>query len=64
MELILISKSKLKIMLDERDMREYHINDETDCAELKAREAIRSILDRARDEVGFETEGFSVLKPN
>lgn len=61
MELILISKSKLKIMLDERDMREYHINDETDCAELKAREAIRSILDRARDEVGFETEGSEIF---
>lgn len=61
MELILISKSKLKIMLDERDMRQYHINDETDCAELKAREAIRSILDRARDEVGFETEGSEIF---
>lgn len=61
MELILISKSKLKIMLDERDMLEYHINDETDCAELKAREAIRSILDRARDEVGFETEGSEIF---
>ena len=61
MELILISKSKLKIMLDERDMLEYHINDDTDCAEPKAREAIRSILDRARDEVGFETEGSEIF---
>ncbi len=61
MELILISKSKLKIMLDERDMLEYHINDETDCAELKAREGIRNILDRARDEVGFETEGAEIF---
>lgn len=57
MELILISKSKLKIMLDERDMLQYHIGDDTDCAEPTARRAIRSILDRARDEVGFETEG-------
>ena len=61
MELILISKSKLKIMLDERDMLKYHINDDTDCAEPKAREAIRSILDRARDEVGFETEGSEIF---
>ena len=61
MELILISKSKLKIMLDERDMLEYHINDETDCAEPSARQAIRSILDRARDEVGFETEGSEIF---
>lgn len=57
MELILISKSKLKIMLDERDMLEYRINDNTDCAEASARQAIREILDRARDEVGFDTEG-------
>ena len=57
MELIVISKSKLKIMLDERDMLEYHINDNTNCAEPSARQAIREILDRARDEVGFETEG-------
>ena len=61
MELILISKSKLKIMLDERDMLKYHINDDTDCAEPRAREAIRSILDRARDEVGFETEGSEIF---
>lgn len=61
MELILISKSKLKIMLDERDMLEYHITDDTDCAEPSARRAIRSILDRARDEIGFETEGSEIF---
>ena len=61
MELILISKSKLKIMLDERDMLEYHISDGTDCAEPSARKAIRNILDRARAEVGFETEGSEIF---
>ena len=61
MELILISKTKLKIMLDESDMKQYEINDSTDCAEPSARKAIRSILDRARDEIGFETEGAEIF---
>lgn len=61
MELILISKSKLKIMLDESDMKQYKISDDTDCAELAARKAIRSILDTAREQVGFNTEGSEIF---
>ena len=61
MELILISSNKLKIMLDESDMKQYKISDDTDCAELAARKAIRSILDTAREQVGFNTEGSEIF---
>ena len=61
MELILISKSKLKIMLDEKDMKEYNIGDETDCAQAETRRAIRTILDRAKDQIGFNTEGAEIF---
>lgn len=61
MELILISKSKLKIMLDEKDMKEYNIGDETDCARAETRRAIRTILDRAKDQIGFNTEGVEIF---
>lgn len=61
MELILISNSKLKIMLDEDDMRQYRLYSDTDCAEPEARRAIRSILGRAKDEIGFNTDGEEVF---
>lgn len=61
MELILISNTKLKIMLDESDMRQYKISDDTDCAQPAARKAIRSILDTARERVGFNTEGAEIF---
>ena len=61
MELILISKSKLKIMLDEKDMKEYNIGDETDCARAETRRAIRTILDRAKDQIGFNTDGVEIF---
>lgn len=61
MELILISNTKLKIMLDESDMKQYKISDDTDCATLAARKAIRSILDTARQQVGFNTEGSEIF---
>ena len=61
MELILISNSKLKIMLDEEDMREYRIGEDSDCAEPDTRKALRHLLDRARDEVGFNTDGSEIF---
>ena len=61
MELILINESKLKIMLDEQDMKEYNIGDESDCSHFETRKAIRDILDRARDEIGFNTEGAEIF---
>jgi negative regulator of genetic competence, sporulation and motility len=61
MELILISNTKLKIMLDESDMRKYHIGNESDCANAGTRKAIRSLLERARDQIGFNTEGEEIF---
>ena len=61
MELIPINESKLKIMLDEIDMKEYRLCAESDCAELETRRAIRDILDAARDQIGFNTEGAEIF---
>ena len=61
MELIPINDSKLKIMLDESDMKRYNIGDEADCANGETRIAIRHILDRARDQIGFNTEGSEIF---
>lgn len=61
MELILISNTKLKIMLDESDMKEYRIGNDCDCAEPETRKAIRSLLDKARSEVGFNTDGSEIF---
>lgn len=61
MELILISNTKLKIMLDESDMLEYRIGNDSDCAEPETRKAIRTLLEKARDEVGFNTDGFEIF---
>ena len=61
MELIPINDSKLKIMLDESDMKEYHIGDEADCADGETRLAIRHILETARDRIGFNTEGYEIF---
>jgi negative regulator of genetic competence, sporulation and motility len=61
MELILISNTKLKIMLDESDMREYRIGDDSDCAEPETRRAIRTLLDKAKNEIGFNTDGSEIF---
>lgn len=61
MELILISNTKLKIMLNESDMRKYHIGSESDCAQTSTRKAIRSLLDRAREQIGFNTDGEEIF---
>lgn len=61
MELIPINDSKLKIMLDESDMKELNIGDTTDCACVETRYAIRTILERAKAEIGFNTEGSEIF---
>ena len=61
MELIPINESKIKIMLNESDMKEYNIGDEADCASRETRIAIRNILDRAREQIGFNTEGAEIF---
>ena len=61
MELILINKNTLKIMLDEGDMKKYHIGSESDCAEGETRRAIRSLLECAKDKIGFDTDGEEIF---
>jgi negative regulator of genetic competence, sporulation and motility len=61
MELIPINETKLKIMLDEIDMKQYRLGAESDCANLETRRAIRNILDVARDRIGFNTEGAEIF---
>jgi negative regulator of genetic competence, sporulation and motility len=62
MELIVISESKLKIMLSGADMVKYELTGEgLDCANLHTREAFRHIFADARDAVGFDTQGERLL---
>ena len=61
MELILISNTKLKIMLNEDDMKQYKIGSEADCAESGTRKAIRSLLEHAKEQVGFNTDGEEIF---
>ncbi len=61
MELIPINESKLKIMLSENDMKELNICDEADCANNETRYAIRTILERAKAQIGFNTEGAEIF---
>ncbi len=58
MELIVISDSKLKIMLTAPDMIRYDLEGSCkDCTDDKTRAAFRHIFDDARREIGFDTEG-------
>ena len=58
MELILISESKLKIMLSAPDMARYELEAaRMDCADAHTRAAFRHIFDDVRAEVGFDTAG-------
>lgn len=62
MELIVISESKLKIMLTGPDMVKYELEgDFADCADVHTREAFRHIFEDARAEIGFDTEGERLL---
>ena len=55
MELILISSSKLKIMLSDADMEKYDLTAETvDYDNTATRRAFWSILDDAKNETGFD----------
>lgn len=58
MELILISNSKLKIMLSAEDMKRYNI--ECD-GETALRRGFKPVLDMARRDCGFESEGGRLL---
>ncbi|MBO5305477.1 MAG: adaptor protein MecA [Clostridia bacterium] len=62
MELILISSSKLKIMLSETDMKKYALDAETaDYDDTATRRAFWSILDDVKNETGFNAAGDRVF---
>lgn len=58
MELILISSSKLKIMLSEEDMKKYNIECEGGCA---LRRGLAPVLERAHLDCGFDIDSGRLL---
>lgn len=62
MELIVISESKLKIMLSAPDMAYYELEStRVDCADAHTRAAFRHIFADARSAIGFDTAGERLL---
>ncbi len=62
MELILISESKLKVMLTQEDMHRFDITcDELDSTDIASRRAFWSILDEARSKTGFDPAGHKIF---
>ncbi len=62
MEFILISDSKIKVMLTEEDLREFEIEaDELDYANTDTKRMFWDILSRAKHITGFDTDGQRVL---
>ncbi len=61
MELIMISSSKLKIMLSPDDMQKYALDADIDYADSKTRKAFRTILEEARQKTGFDTESEKIF---
>ncbi len=62
MEYILISESKLKIMLTRQDIEEWNISvEELDYGNPGAKAVFEEILGYAREELSFDTSGHKVL---
>jgi len=62
MELILISDSKLKVMLSAEDMRRYDLNcEKLEDEDAASRRAFWNILDEARQRTGFDPAGERVF---
>ena len=61
MEMIMISPSQLKVMMDANDMMEYDLDGAAaHCTPFARREALRRILEKARENTGFDSEGARV----
>lgn len=56
MELIMISQSRLKIMLTAQDMQKYSLGTEIDYSDSVTRRAFRNILKEAKEKTGFNAE--------
>ena len=62
MDFLVVSDSKLKIMMSREDMKKYEIDgDNIDYDNPKIRRSFWKILDAARDVCGFEVSGDKVL---
>ena len=61
MELIMISSSKLKIMLSADDMTKYALGSDIDYSDQKTRQAFRAILNEAREKTGFDAESEKIF---
>lgn len=61
MELIMISSSKLKIMLSADDMTKYALDADIDYSDQKTRQAFRTILNEAREKTGFDAESEKIF---
>ena len=62
MEVLLISDSKLKIMLTEEDMKKYDLkNEEIDYDNTHTRRALWEILDEAKEKTGFDAASDKIL---
>jgi len=61
MELLLITKTRLKIVMTSEDMKKYAITcDDADTDEDEIRAVLRSILEQAKNKVGFDLNGNGV----
>jgi len=62
MELLLITATRLKIVMSNEDMERYEITcDSLDYGDDETKRVIRSILDEAKQKVGFDAKGRHVL---
>ena len=62
MEMIMISPSQLKVMMDPDDMKVYKLSCEENATDPVDRKcALRSILKKAREETGFASDGRRVI---
>ena len=62
MEMIMISPSQLKVMMDADDMKKYELDcGEGLCAGISRRSALRSILKKAWEQTGFLSDGRRVV---
>ena len=62
MEFLIVSSSKLKIMMSREGMEKFGISDsDEDYSSPEVRRALWKILDTARDECGFDVSGDKIL---
>ena len=62
MEIIMISESKLKVMLDAEDLQSFSITaDELDYNNTETKRMFWEVLNRAKQSSGFQTDGHRVL---